>query len=299
MSFHYEILKDFSKEINNFSLVESNFASRSKLLNQHKELITFKRQVKDKQWLDELTRLNSSISIVQTEQQNFISQLQKKLERATSVQERASLLPLVYQQTQFDLNIGRKYYQTEAIDELFQSILDMSEEDHIGKEIMPDNLVHHEISPAGLVLELLSHNDFTNHKVVYDVGCGTGFVSLLLALFGGENIEVKAVDLQDDLVSHGENIARQFGIKNIQFFSSSILDVDLSDADFLYLFSPFYGEVMRNFLDLLQKQATKRTITIASFGESSNILAKMDFLTLINTKQATPFKLCIFESNLL
>ncbi len=71
---------------------------------------------------------------------------------------------------------------------------------------------------------------FFKNKVVLDGGCGTGEESMIIASLGAK--KVVSIDLSDASLSKAKEKAEILGIKNIEFYKQSVLDIDFEDNSF-------------------------------------------------------------------
>lgn len=76
--------------------------------------------------------------------------------------------------------------------------------------------------------------EFIRGKKVIDVGCGSGRFSLALAKLGASR--VIGVDLGDEGIKIGRNLARSLKLKNVKFMKHTVLNLPFSEGTFDFVF---------------------------------------------------------------
>lgn len=129
--------------------------------------------------------------------------------------------------------------------------------------------------------------------VVYDLGSGYG----RFLLYGGvvfPKHKFKGVELVSERVQMSMKLAGKLGLENVTFLSQDVLQSDLNDGSYFYIFNSFpsiEGEVLRK----LAVVARKRKITIVCLGNIYKTLLQTKWLEqkiLIDQWQ----QLAVFES---
>jgi hypothetical protein len=115
-----------------------------------------------------------------------------------------------------------------------------------GKEFEGDfkeEAVYGEITKNG-VFELNNHIK-SNIGVFYDIGSGNGKLLLQMAIISDFDSYV-GVEIEKIRYLYSIDIKNQIGIENVRFINDDILNVDISDAGFIFLSDVMFKEDMRN-----------------------------------------------------
>lgn len=103
--------------------------------------------------------------------------------------------------------------------------------------------IHHdmlsdEIRTTSYQQAIMKNSDLFRGKVVLDVGCGTGILSMFASRAGAK--EVYAID-QSDIIYQAMDIAQGNGIKNIKFIKGRLEDVTLPVKEVDIIISEWMG----------------------------------------------------------
>lgn len=115
-----------------------------------------------------------------------------------------------------------------------------------GKEFegeFQEEVVYGEITKNG-VFELNNHIK-SNGGVFYDIGSGNGKLLLQMAIISDFDSYV-GVEIEKIRYLYSIDIKNQIGIENVRFINDDILNVDISDAGFIFLSDVMFKEDMRN-----------------------------------------------------
>lgn len=89
--------------------------------------------------------------------------------------------------------------------------------------------------------EVVDHGDYliyerylrfieeNNVKTILDVGCGSGFITNVIA-HNFPNVKIIAVDFSDT-IKHGKKISKELGLKNVTWKQANFFDVDVGTFD--------------------------------------------------------------------
>lgn len=106
-----------------------------------------------------------------------------------------------------------------------------------------EEVVYGEVTKSG-VFELNNHIK-SSGGVFYDIGSGNGKLLLQMALISDFDSYV-GVEIEKIRYLYSIDIKNQIGIENVRFINDDILNVDISDADFIFLSDVMFKEDMRN-----------------------------------------------------
>ena len=115
-----------------------------------------------------------------------------------------------------------------------------------GKEFegeFQEEVVYGEITKNG-VFELNNHIK-SNGGVFYDIGSGNGKLLLQMVIISDFDSYV-GVEIEKIRYLYSIDIKNQIGIENVRFINDDILNVDISDAGFIFLSDVMFKEDMRN-----------------------------------------------------
>jgi len=77
-----------------------------------------------------------------------------------------------------------------------------------------------------------------NEKKILDIGAGVGKFCIAAARIN--NCDFYGVEYRKSLIDLGNELIERYEIDNAKMIHTNIIDVDFSDYDAFYLFSPFY-----------------------------------------------------------
>jgi len=103
--------------------------------------------------------------------------------------------------------------------------------------------IYGEITKEG-VFELNKHIK-SNGGVFYDIGSGNGKIVLQMALISNFDRYV-GIEIEKIRCLYSIDIKNQIGIEKVNFINDDILNVDISDAGFIFLNDIMFKEDMRN-----------------------------------------------------
>lgn len=158
----------------------------------------------------------------------------------------------------------------DALDELVAGVLRLADP---GTELLPlaPEMVFYQPTPARHVLDMLARCGIGARDVLVDLGSGLGHVPMLAALCTGAR--ATGVEWQPAYVACARRAARALGLDGVRFVAGDARDADLSEGTLFFLYTPFGGSVLREVLDALRAQATRRPIRLCTFGQCSRIVA--------------------------
>lgn len=134
-------------------------------------------------------------------------------------------------------------------------------------------------SDTGVVLETIDKVRMSAGTVVYDIGAGIGKPSLLMGLL--TEARVVGVEWEPSYCQIATDAARRIGLANVSFIAADALSLDYGDADVFYLYTPFWGRMLEQFVtQKLLPVARKKPITVAFHGPDGNPLLDAQWLVL-------------------
>jgi hypothetical protein len=179
----------------------------------------------------------------------------------------------------------------DCLDELVSGVLQFDRPDDAIAEL-PAEMVFYQPTPARHVFDLLQRAALTESDVLIDLGSGLGHVPLLAAictLARGVGIESEKA-----YVACAREAADKLKLSRATFIRQDARAADLSRGTLFYLYTPFTGTVMRAVLDALRRQATLRTIRVATYGPCTSTIAQERWLEVQGPMDAE--RVCLFHS---
>jgi hypothetical protein len=155
-------------------------------------------------------------------------------------------------------------------------------------------MVRYEASAGRIVLEMIDVVKFIPSDVFVDIGSGLGLVVILVNLLTG----VCAIGIEYDPAYHAYAQARagELGLQNVTFINADARQVDFSQGNMFYLFTPFIDEVFDTVLERLRQQTKHRKIYLCSYGTITHQLVELSWLQILDPAMESDFKLAIFTS---
>lgn len=126
----------------------------------------------------------------------------------------------------------------------------------------------YEGTPYSYILDFLSKFAPRQKEIVYDLGSGYGRFVIFCAM--NSDAECRGIEISDKRNRQARDLAKRLGLRNIKFYTGNVLDFDISDGDYFFLFNPFKPRTLHQVGDKLKEVAKKRTIKIATWGGASN-----------------------------
>ncbi|MGO4701825.1 methyltransferase domain-containing protein [Dyella sp. 2RAB6] len=159
-------------------------------------------------------------------------------------------------------------------DDLLSGVLALDEPDEVAP--LPPEMVFYQPTPARHIFELIRRTALDEHDVVMDLGSGLGIVPLLVAM----TTAARAVGIEREqaYVDAARRCAQKLGVVRASFECRDAREADFSAATLFYLYTPFTGVVMRNVLNAIRHEATRRPLRIATFGPCTKVVAAESWL---------------------
>lgn len=101
---------------------------------------------------------------------------------------------------------------------------------------------HPHWTPTGVAARAVELLSITEGSNVLDVGSGCGKFCILAGLSSKGNFT--GIELRKNLVEVAKQVAAEFQITNVSFLHGNMLDLNWSLFNCIYLFNPFYENVM-------------------------------------------------------
>jgi len=155
-------------------------------------------------------------------------------------------------------------------------------------------MVFYQKTPARIIFEMTGLLQFDDHDIFVDVGSGLGQVAMLVNLLTG--VAAIGIEYEPAYCNYANACASQLNLRDVTFINADALKADHSRGTIFFLYTPFVGTMLRDMLDILRKEATKRMIKVMSYGPCSGVVAQQTWLKCVNGSASDPYALCVFTS---
>lgn len=117
-------------------------------------------------------------------------------------------------------------------------------------------------TPYEKIKTFLDVLDLSSKPTLYDLGAGYGRVPL----YAGITTEAtcKGIELVSERAERAQAAKKRLELNNVTIINANVLDVDFSDGDIFYLYSPFSPKTFKQVLVRLQELAAQKPVTIVA-----------------------------------
>ena len=159
------------------------------------------------------------------------------------------------------------------------------------KDLEPE-MVYYQKTPARIVFELAGH--LRARDVFFDLGSGLGQVVILVHLLTG--IPSRGIEFEPAFCAYARDCADWLRLPGVTFLNTDAREADYREGTVFFLFTPFRGEMLKQVLALLQKEAVARKIKVMTYGPCTEQVAKEPWLQRQTPLVDDTYKLCVFLS---
>jgi hypothetical protein len=169
----------------------------------------------------------------------------------------------------------RKPEGYDYLDDLLGRVLNLIEPASGGVALEAE-MVAYQPTPARHILDWIGRAGLAEQDVVMDLGSGLGHVTLLTAIC----TQARSVGIEVDAgyVDCARRSAEALNLSNAMFMRQDVREADLSLGTVFYLYTPFVGTMMREVLDLLQRETAEREIRVCTYGPCTSAIAGENWL---------------------
>ena len=169
----------------------------------------------------------------------------------------------------------RKPEGYDYLDDLLGRVLNLIEPASGGVALEAE-MVAYQPTPARRLFDWLGRGTLSERDVVIDLGSGLGHVTLLTAIC----TQARSVGIEVDAgyVDCARRSAEALNLSNAMFMRQDVREADLSLGTVFYLYTPFVGTMMREVLDLLQRETAEREIRVCTYGPCTSAIAGENWL---------------------
>jgi hypothetical protein len=177
----------------------------------------------------------------------------------------------------------------DALDELVSGVLEFDPPD-ASTMTLSDDMVFYQPTPARHAFAMLARTGLDSSDVLVDLGSGLGHVPLLAGIC--TDARAIGVELEPAYVACARQAAAELALSRVEFLQQDARIADLSSGTVFYLYTPFRGAIMRDVLDRLREEASRRAIRICTFGPCTPVVAREPWLSgsdALHTDRITVF----------
>lgn len=179
----------------------------------------------------------------------------------------------------------------DSLDELVSGVLRFEPPRAPEIALAPD-MVFYQPTPARHVFDLVARTGLREGDVLVDLGSGLGHVPLLVAAC--TRADAVGVELEPAYVACARQAASELGLRNVRFVERDARRADLSTGTVFYLYTPFKGAILREVLDRLRGEASRRAIRVCTFGPCTAEVAGEPWLSSDDAAQTD--RIAVFRS---
>ena len=143
-------------------------------------------------------------------------------------------------------------------------------------------MVHYLPSPLAAI-RAIAHRCQPD-DVLCDVGSGLGLVLMLTSWLSGAR--GLGVEIEPAYTEWARARADDLGFHNLRFVTADARHVDLDGVTIVYVYDTFRGSILSEFIARLRHRATVKPLTVISRGQSNQVFAAQEWLTVVDQEPA-------------
>jgi len=178
------------------------------------------------------------------------------------------------------------------LDELISGVLRF-EEPSAEVVQLESEMVAYQPTPARHIFDLIGRTVLTEEDFLIDLGSGLGQVTLMASIC--TSASCTGIELEPSYVDCARKSARSLNLNNVRFIHGDARAADLSDGTVFYLYTPFVGDILRDMLNSLRREAVKREIRICTFGPCTRVVAEEQWLSVSGALETD--RIALFRSH--
>lgn len=165
----------------------------------------------------------------------------------------------------FDLNAADKRDEPDYdnLDIFINRLLTAEPPPRETRKLEPE-MVFYQKTPARVIFELAEKVNFGIDDVFFDIGSGLGQAVMLVNLATG--IKAVGVEFEPAFCDYARRAATELDLNRVTFINTDARDADYSKGTVFFMYTPFKGEILKDVLELLRKEALNRKISIITYG---------------------------------
>jgi hypothetical protein len=155
-------------------------------------------------------------------------------------------------------------------------------------------MVFYQQTPARIIFQLADMMHLKPGDVFFDIGSGLGQVGMLMNLLTGA--KTVGVEYEPAYCNYAKKSAAQLNLTDVQFVNADARKADYSDGTVFFMYTPFEGDILRQVLDLLRREAEKRSVRLFTYGPCSPHIARQGWLSCVNGDGSGIYRLYEFRN---
>ena len=181
----------------------------------------------------------------------------------------------------------------DVLDEFVNGLLGISAAPEETRQREPE-MVYYQQTPIRIILDLVERVEIREHDLFYDVGSGLGQVPIVVSLL--TDVRCIGVDFEPAFCEYATRCAENLNLRNVEFVSRDAREASLAEGTIYYLYTPFQGVMLQQFLGRLQDEARQRAITVCTYGPCSHDVADERWLRRVGSAAISTYELAVFKS---
>jgi hypothetical protein len=161
------------------------------------------------------------------------------------------------------------------LDELLAGVFRFADPGTIKVQPTPE-MVFYQPTPARHIFDLFHRTALTERDVLIDLGSGLGHVPLLASIC--TRARSIGIEIEPAYIESARKTAELLNLSGVTFVQEDARRANLSGGTVFYLFTPFSGGMLREVLDSLRQEGTKRKIRVCTLGPCTMTVANEDWL---------------------
>jgi hypothetical protein len=188
---------------------------------------------------------------------------------------------------------GQAVVGYDRLDRLVTGILDS---DHLPEpRLHPEpEMVLNQRTPARVIFELIGRANLGPQDCFYDLGSGTGQVTMLVHLLSGAT--ARGVEFEPAFCEYARARAAALRLTQVEFITADARRADYAKGNIFFMYTPFEGTMLLAVLERLRERSRTRLIRLATYGSCTAIVAQQDWLSAPSPAEPGSYRLAIFSS---
>ena len=152
-------------------------------------------------------------------------------------------------------------------------------------------MVFFQKTPARIILELIDKAQFTSQDVFFDIGSGLGQANILVGLMTPATSI--GIEFEPAFCRYAQEQAAALNLDNVHFINTDARLADYSKGTVFFMYTPFTGGMLQEFLDRVRLQTKGRKIRLFTYGPCTTEVAEQNWLRGESDNLGT-YKLALF-----
>ncbi len=137
-------------------------------------------------------------------------------------------------------------------------------------------MVFYQPTPSRIVLALVVRGRVTAEDRFYDLGSGLGQVCIITGLLS--DARVTGIEYEPTFCEYARRSAEGLGADNVDFVNADVREAYLEDGTFFFMYTPFWGSILREVLDRLMRISRDHPIRLGTYGPCTDIVSSENWL---------------------